>query len=329
MPTVIARVSSVLRWTERPEVAALVLANVVMALAGIGSLLAPFSPTSPRGLTAAGVVVCLTTAGMLLGFADRLRPGHLHAAVGVGTVLFTGFVASTTTPAGTVVTALGYFWIAVYCALFVGRHALVVHLVVIGAGMALALAAAGAVAPVHTWVLMMTTVVGVSTVLESMVGALRRLATRDPLTRVLNRRAFVDEARRGIARAARTGTPISVAMIDFDGFKAINDSLGHAAGDQVLISSTEAWRGMLRADDQLGRLGGDEFLVLLPGSDLESAHQVVARLRAVSTHPWTAGLAQWDGDEVDGWLRRADVALYGAKDRAPAPGKVRSRPRPR
>ena len=313
------------RWSEHPEVGALALGAAVTALVCVGSVIAPFSPTAPRTMTLVNAVIALAILGALLGRVEHVRPVHLHAIVALSTGLLTLHVASTTTPAGTVVTAVDFFWITVYCALFFTQRALVAHLSLIGLGMAVALGAAGAVSPVHTWVLLMLMNAGVAYVLSALVAALRQHATRDPLTGVLNRRAFADEARREIARASRASKPIVLVLIDFDDFKGINDSMGHAAGDAVLGSATTAWQGCLRPHDRLGRLGGDEFLVMLPGADAAQAQQVLRRLADASDHSWTAGVAQWEGDRFDDWLRRADDALYRAKGRPGARGVV-SRP---
>ena len=94
---------------------------------------------------------------------------------------------------------------------------------------------------------------------------LEQLALTDPLTGLFNRRAFSDLALREIARSARSGEPLSLIMIDADGFKKINDTFGHAAGDRVLQHLSVLIRDSVRPQDVVGRLGGDEFAVLLPG----------------------------------------------------------------
>jgi diguanylate cyclase (GGDEF)-like protein len=114
---------------------------------------------------------------------------------------------------------------------------------------------------------------------------------------------------------------MAVAVVDLDGFKAINDRHGHDVGDQVLVAAANALARSLRAEDVLGRLGGEEFLVLLPDTDDEAAAQASERLRAAVEHmeaavPVTAsvGFSVLGADEVaDDLVRRADVALYAAK----------------
>jgi diguanylate cyclase (GGDEF)-like protein len=107
------------------------------------------------------------------------------------------------------------------------------------------------------------------------------LARTDALTGLLNRRGFLEVARREIARSARTGRPLTVAMIDVDRFKDVNDLRGHEAGDRLLAGLGASLRASTRAVDACARLGGDEFAVLLPDMDPGSIEAVLDRLRLV------------------------------------------------
>ena len=108
---------------------------------------------------------------------------------------------------------------------------------------------------------------------------LRRMAMTDDLTGLLNRRAFLDEARRHFARALRQGAPLSVLMIDIDRFKKINDDKGHDAGDAVLAAFADELRGGLRKSDLPCRYGGEEFCVLLPDTGMDGAARLAENLR--------------------------------------------------
>jgi diguanylate cyclase (GGDEF)-like protein/PAS domain S-box-containing protein len=151
---------------------------------------------------------------------------------------------------------------------------------------------------------------------EELLGKVQEMAARDPLTGLPNRRTLEELLPREMARARRSNSPLCVAIIDIDHFKAYNDTHGHLAGDDVLRECARAWDGALRGEDTIVRFGGEEFLVLLPDTAPEEAAEVVERLREQTPMEQTcsAGLACWDCVEsVDDLLGRADAALYLAK----------------
>ena len=111
-------------------------------------------------------------------------------------------------------------------------------------------------------------------------GMQAQLALVDPLTELYNRRLLDERVPAEIARAARTGTLLSVAVLDLDGFKAINDTLGHAAGDRALVAFGRALRSSVRGYDLVGRFGGDEFVLLLPECGAEGLRVALGNLRA-------------------------------------------------
>jgi diguanylate cyclase (GGDEF)-like protein len=108
-----------------------------------------------------------------------------------------------------------------------------------------------------------------------------RLATRDALTGIGNWRHFEAVAVRELGRAKRTGKPLSVAYIDLDDFKKVNDRLGHQAGDALLVSVASTLQDSVRTFDCVARLGGDEFIVLMPETDREGARAVIERIRTL------------------------------------------------
>ena len=121
------------------------------------------------------------------------------------------------------------------------------------------------------------------TLQEELVGQSRRLETmlhEDPLTGLFNRRYVLTRLAGLISGARRHGRPLSVAMVDIDHFKLLNDEYGHDAGDAALVAITSALRERLRAEDELGRLGGEEFLALLPDAGRRAAAVVAESLRA-------------------------------------------------
>jgi two-component system cell cycle response regulator len=159
---------------------------------------------------------------------------------------------------------------------------------------------------------------------EELVEQTRRLENQlfeDPLTRLYNRRFLLSQLGAIVSGARRHQRPMAVAMVDLDGFKAVNDRCGHETGDEVLVAAADALQRALRAEDVLGRLGGEEFLALLPDTDAEAAARAGERLRAAVADaggpvPVTASVG-WavleDGEAPDALVRRADAALYAAK----------------
>jgi diguanylate cyclase (GGDEF)-like protein len=139
------------------------------------------------------------------------------------------------------------------------------------------------------------------------------------LTDLLNRNGFLTAATRERAIADRSRTPLALAVLDLDldldGFKQINDRLGHAAGDTLLSELAGAWRERLRAGDILARHGGDEFVLLLPATSEREAGGILERLRHGEPHvSWSIGLSEWRaGEELDSALARADHDLYRVK----------------
>jgi diguanylate cyclase (GGDEF)-like protein len=160
--------------------------------------------------------------------------------------------------------------------------------------------------------------------LRNLAIAEMRAAT-DALTGLPNQRACQDNLKRMLAQASRTLSPMSAVLLDLDHFKQINDGYGHGAGDDVLAAVGEVLTGSLRASDFAGRHGGEEFLILLPGTDSAGALQAAEKVRmaiekiAVSQvdRPITAslGVAAYPTDALDSdtLVRMADRALYAAK----------------
>ncbi len=157
---------------------------------------------------------------------------------------------------------------------------------------------------------------------------LRRLATTDSLTGLFNRRRFIEVAEREFSRAKRYGDALSMIMLDADKFKAVNDTYGHDVGDFVLKSLASVGRSMLRDIDAFGRVGGEEFMVLLPSTPREGAVLAAEKLRAAiagtvaSTGKgdihFTVSLGvtslRKDTENVDMMFKEADEALYLAKN---------------
>lgn len=163
---------------------------------------------------------------------------------------------------------------------------------------------------------------------KMMEAQLERLARTDVLTSLSNRRDFYEHAVRAIAHSRRHGTPLSLVLMDVDHFKKINDTHGHAGGDEVLRKLSHSLGDALRETDVPARLGGEEFAVLMPTTSVEQALAVAERLRHALAHTAVTlgdnqpihftvsmGVTAWQATDadIDATLHRADEALYRAK----------------
>ncbi len=162
---------------------------------------------------------------------------------------------------------------------------------------------------------------------KTMEDALRQAATTDSLTGMASRSHFMERAEAELARARRHARPLSMVMLDVDHFKQINDRHGHATGDEVLRVLTQTCRATVRQQDIVGRLGGEEFGILMPETDRDRAYALAERLRvalaalqitsvggSLVTVTASFGISAWlPQDTLDGLLARADAGLYQSK----------------
>jgi diguanylate cyclase (GGDEF)-like protein len=154
---------------------------------------------------------------------------------------------------------------------------------------------------------------------------LDRISRIDLLTELYNRRHLEEQLRRLEADRRRHATPLAVVLVDIDHFKRVNDTYGHAVGDDVLQQCARRLLAGTRAGDVIGRWGGEEFLILLPDTSLDEARAISERIRAAVAAPpisvdggeldvtISGGCAVDDDGDIDALLRRADAALYRAK----------------
>jgi diguanylate cyclase (GGDEF)-like protein len=188
---------------------------------------------------------------------------------------------------------------------------------------------------IQTTVVMLNTMVFVAIdiafvwmIATTLRNELHTQAMTDPLTRVLNRRALEAMAGPAINRCLETRQPLSAVVVDLDNFKQINDSLGHSVGDMTLVQTVRCLEGELRPSDSIARVGGDEFVVVLPNCPRDGAHEIAERLRAAlescviqagagSFHirasfgvaTLNASVTSWEG-----LIAECDRALYMAKN---------------
>jgi diguanylate cyclase (GGDEF)-like protein len=288
-------------------------AGAVLCAVGASVLSSDRSPVPLLwGLAALGAV---GSAGLWLG-RDRLGPRVLHAAVLLLSVALGLLTWRSATAVGIVGLGPAMVSVGVFSGHFFSRSAARLHV-----GLLLVLTSTGALAAAPSgflpqWLTTVVTVVVLTEVQARLTGDLHRAAGTDPLTGLANRRAWQVAADRGLAYALRSDEPFTVVLIDLDAFKAVNDQYGHGAGDALLQALAAAWNAQLRMSDLLGRYGGDEFVLSLPGTDAARTTDLLARLRAAHPAAWSAGTATArPGDTLAELLVRADADLYREKRR--------------
>lgn len=158
---------------------------------------------------------------------------------------------------------------------------------------------------------------------ETQRTQLEAMAAHDPLTGAHNRRNMAAELKAAMAASVRDGTPLGLLIFDLDHFKAVNDTLGHEAGDRVLVQVSGLVRRATRKQDAFFRLGGEEFGLLVPGADAASLHRIAEDLRTTveaevrcgdRAVTMSVGAASYcPGESAGSWQRRADLAMYRAK----------------
>lgn len=294
------------------------LAAFFAAGAGL-CVLAPVLPTGPAahdvGIAAAGAVA-LVVAGLLARWAHAVPAWMFHGAILLGNALIGAVVVLAGPGVASATWAPLYVWAPVYTAAYCGRTAFALHFASTVALHAGALAWLGEAQVLTRVVLLAATALVISAVIAALVARISALADTDALTGLPNRRAFELALERERALAVRRDTPLSVAVLDLDGFKQLNDRHGHAHGDDVLCRAAAAWQGRLRRGDLLARLGGDEFGVLLPGCGEADATALGRDLVAATPAEVGAsvGVAVLAADRSAPQLfAAADAALYDAK----------------
>jgi diguanylate cyclase (GGDEF)-like protein len=215
-----------------------------------------------------------------------------YAVLGAGAALATAVITAATYEAGLAGTGaesnpIVYLWVCLFSFYFFSRRHALAQLAFAGACFgALLIADAPAETVVTRWLTAMTTLLVAGLLiamlrdrLEGAVAEMSRRATRDPLTGALNRRGLEGRFQQELARSMRDRAPFSVAALDVDQLKAVNDSLGHPAGDHLLRSVADALEAETRGIDTIARVGGDEFAILMPGVSREEATLAAERLR--------------------------------------------------
>jgi diguanylate cyclase (GGDEF)-like protein len=303
-----------------PAVRALALITFAGAVSSLVAALFPASPNAPVEFFRVVAVLALSCSVLLWWLGDRIPPWFLQAAVAGGTLAISVLIARAATGVSTVVTATDYIWMGVYVSFFFSRTAARLQLALIAVAFGVALLVNNHGVPAEAYVLMTASIVVASETIGRQSSLLRHEAYTDSLTGLLNRKGLATAAERAFTLADRTGIPLTVGLVDLDGFKQVNDRDGHAEGDRLLVQMTRTWSEELQPGDIFARLGGDEFLVILVGSGEVEAKRFFEKLLFVSPAAWSAGIIKRTTEEdLSACLARADNALYEAKRSRTAP----------
>jgi diguanylate cyclase (GGDEF)-like protein len=291
------------------------------ALVTLTAIASVFIGSQPDDVVAAdwALILCAVGAAVLVVLPWVRFPPGLTAAVPLAYFLVVGLLREAQGGAGSglsVLVLLPVVWLALYGT----RRQLVAAVACTALTLALPIVLIGGLSyPADEWRrLVLTTMVAllVGLTVQGLVSSVRRQSRTDPLTGLPNRRAFDERMGYELAAARRSGRPLSVGFVDLDRFKSFNDREGHARGDRLIADSATAWRQQLRVTDLLARIGGEEFVAVLPDCAADEASGIAERLRLATPGTVTSsiGVATWrDGETADALLARADQALFAAK----------------
>jgi diguanylate cyclase (GGDEF)-like protein/putative nucleotidyltransferase with HDIG domain len=312
-----------------------VMARSLMYLFAAGGAVTLMSLLIPNAHDAARIAITGSSAfgmaAVLLVVYDRIPIWGFQVFLAAGTVLVEWAIytsGDTTSPY-----AMFYFWIAIYAFYFLSRFRASLQMAFIAVAYSGALVSNGDIhtTPVIHWLFVTSTLVVAGAFIgvqrghvDRLIAKLSSAARTDSLTGLVNRRGFEELFETELERARRGDRPLSVIVADLDGFKAINDRYGHAAGDRALEKLSEILQAVKRRVDTAARIGGEEFAVIAPDSDHHAAYILAERIRrdvrekfAVDQFPMTIslGVATFPrhGATAEALIGGADEALYAAK----------------
>lgn len=301
---------------------ALICLALLYGLGGVACLSGAIRPPNPHvsiQLNAALGAIGIGVSGVLYWTARQDTLRHLHTrfvtvSLVVNIALTCTLMWGAGTQAGQILTGFNFIYLTMLTAYFLPRPVSRTFAGLMVAGTLTTTYFSPVVHEVRAGPVISMAVILVGEVLGALVGQIRGQATIDDLTGALNRGALRVAADRALATAQRTSQPLAVLLLDLDGFKIINDQYGHAAGDALLADIAQCWRGVLRGEDTLARIGGDEFVALLTNATRHDAETVVRRMRAAHPARWSCGIATSSpGDDLSSLYARADAELYQQK----------------
>ena len=302
-------------------------AGVLLALLGIA---VPGDPDVDESLLAATAAATAGGVGLVAVLFDRLPLWAFHLLSAAGTVAAS--LAVYAWGAESLLGPLPYLWVTAYVFYFFPLRAALVHLALVAAAFAGVIAAEDPdYTPVAGWLAVVGTLLVTGLLIAAargrttaMIAGLTDAARRDPLTSLLNRRGFQEVFDSELERARRSDAIFSLIVGDLDGFKRVNEALGHGAGDDALRRVAEALEATKRSFDSAARVGGEEFAILAPDTDEHGAYILAERMRAAIEAAFATasvplsvsfGIVSFPlhGQTAGALLQTGDQALYAAK----------------
>lgn len=239
---------------------------------------------------------------------------HITSVVGTAAIASAQVLAGFPVAIATV--GFLYVWVAVFTAVFYRPAATAVHIVVMSVVQVAVLLYLGDMVLLPQVVVTIGTCITAAMITSWITGDLRRQVAIDPLTLLPNRRGLELAFQRSITATRRRTVPTAVIVVDIDDFKSVNDRAGHAAGDRALVDCAAAWRKTLRPTDTLARVGGDEFVAVVPGGDLAAGRAAGRRLQEATPAGITCSVgvaATTLHEPLSSLLDRADSEMYREK----------------
>jgi diguanylate cyclase (GGDEF)-like protein len=312
------------------EVAAVLIGAIALAgsIVGLVTMLLPHPEGTHYLEPAIAFVISIAAGTALIVFRERVRWGAIAVTVALGSIVVT--VVMLSVPDRTGAYASYYVWLGIFAFYFLRPPLALAQVGLIGVLYAGAVAVDDPPGAFEQWVNGFVTTLGVGllvlvlrTRIDALVARLRTTAATDDLTGLPNRRAFDRHLAESLDSSVASGREVSLALVDLDGFKALNDTIGHLAGDEALRRLGVLVPASVRAGDWPARFGGDEFAVILADTSGDTAAAIAERLRAAVERSFREGPAPITvsvgvatgalGTTSDALLSGADAALYRAK----------------
>lgn len=299
-----------------PQVVALSALFLAAGIAGLYAAVLPIADASPR----LGIILVsafsVAVAFVFWIVGSTVSPRWVYVFLFVASVGLAVTVAAAASPVGIAVAGIISVWVGVFvgrfCTVKMARAYLVWICLTLGAG----LMVSDVDRSIAFWPILAATLAVTTETMLRLSEQLRHQAVRDPLTGLFNRLGLEEAAGAVLASANRTGLPVSLSVLDLDDFGAVNNRDGHIAGDRLLVELSACWSDTIRSSDFLSRFGGDEFILLMPHTDLAGGRVALERLERCHQIEWSSGLIQFrEGEELFEAIERADRLLYAEKEK--------------